>query len=400
MRLAMRPPLSLRWRAAAAVLLTVGFFCLRGGAQPRSIMDDSLFTRQVRLGLERLYDLDFAGAQAAFEPILRRYPDHPVRAFLPGLLAWWRVLLELDVRQDHDEAFFRLMDETVRLAELRLKQNPNDPDGLFYRGTALGLKARLLANRDRWLPSLWAGRRALGDLFRLLRLDSSNVDLRLGIGLYRYYAEAIPDRYPVTRPFVWLLPYPGNRQQGLRDLEWVARYGLYTRTEAAYFLTMIFIEYEQSPARALPYVRALRERYPNNALFHRLEAYVLFSSGDWEGATTSYRGIWARYGQGRFGYHVRMAQEARYQLAQIALRSGRLEEALEGFQETERLAAEREPDSPYRILARLHQGMTLDLMGRRQEALAQYRSVLRMPDQAGAHRRARRYLQQPYGSGA
>lgn len=388
------PSLLIGW-----VLLGLGSPVGSAWAQPRSILEDTLFTRQVRLGLDRLYNLDFSGAQAAFEPILRRYPQHPVRAFLPGLMVWWRVLLELDVSTAHDEAFFRQMDETARLAETRLRKDPNDPDGLFYRSTALGLKARLLANRDRWLASLWEGRKALGDLFRLLRVDSQNIDLRLGLGLYRYYAEAIPDRYPVTRPFVWLLPYPGNRQQGLGDLEWVARHGLYTRTEAAYFLTMIFIEYEQTPARALPYVRALRQQYPHNALFHRLEAYVLLSSGDWHTAAASYQGILERYAQRRMGYHARLAQEAHYQLGQIALRLGRLDEALEGFRAAERLALETEPASPYLILSRLHQGMTLDLMGRRQEAILRYRAVLEMPDQAGAHRRARRYLRQPYGDG-
>jgi tetratricopeptide (TPR) repeat protein len=60
--------------------------------------------------------------------------------------------------------------------------------------------------------------------------------------------------------------------------------------------------------------------------------------------------------------------------------------------------ATREPRTPprERALSHLRAGEILDLLGRREEAIAQYEQVRRLPDFEDSHDAAARYLKEPY----
>jgi tetratricopeptide (TPR) repeat protein len=68
-------------------------------------------------------------------------------------------------------------------------------------------------------------------------------------------------------------------------------------------------------------------------------------------------------------------------------------EALALFQK-----ATRDPNTPPRekALSHLRAGELLDVMGRREEAIAQYEQVRRLRDFEGSHKAASRYLKNPY----
>ena len=51
-----------------------------------------------------------------------------------------------------------------------------------------------------------------------------------------------------------------------------------------------------------------------------------------------------------------------------------------------------------RVLSHLHAGQVLDLLGRRAEAVAQYRAVLALKDIERSHRHAKMFIERPYAA--
>jgi hypothetical protein len=58
---------------------------------------------------------------------------------------------------------------------------------------------------------------------------------------------------------------------------------------------------------------------------------------------------------------------------------------------------DRETPTRERVLSHLGAGEAFDLLGRRTEAIAQYREVLRFTDVEGSHRQAKEHLEYPFG---
>ena len=141
------------------------------------------------------------------------------------------------------------------------------------------------------------------------QLAPDNKDVLFGQGLYDYFADVMPQKYPVIRHIAWLLAR-GDRERGLQRLQEAASNGQYARTEAQFLLAQIYRLFEDDPQQALIYLAALRRAYPENALFHRYSARTLAESGRWNHAVPMYREVIERSRAGRLGYHLRAQIEA------------------------------------------------------------------------------------------
>ena len=71
--------------------------------------------------------------------------------------------------------------------------------------------------------------------------------------------------------------------------------------------------------------------------------------------------------------------------------------AMERLNQLMEVSEESRDTSAFRVLGLLRIGMILDAQGERDRAVLYYREVLNRKDHSGAHDRARRYLDEPYG---
>ena len=116
----------------------------------------------------------------------------------------------------------------------------------------------------------------------------------------------------------------------------------------------------------------------------------------WSQSQQIFESVLDRYRAGRPGYTDAMAEQALYYLARAAMALDDCRTALDHLLGLEALAGRTDDDTFFKVLGRLRQGMCHDALGRRSYAVARYQEVLQMDDHAGAHDRARRYLQTPY----
>ena len=252
-------------------------------------------------------------------------------------------------------------------------------------------------DRGQYLRAAGDGLKCLPLLKTSRELEPTNKDILFGQGIYNYFAEVMPREFPVVRPIMWLLP-EGDREKGLQQLREVSEEGRYARTEATYFLAQIHRLFEKDRHRALEYLEKLYARYPDNALFHRFTARTLVDLGQWDRGIPLYEEVIRRSHQARPGYHVRGHIEALYQVGKFTFYQRRLRQAEENFAAVDSLGQflDDKDDRGYVALANLFWGMSCDLQGKREAAVARYERVEHLGNHENSRKLARKYLQQPY----
>ncbi|HEX2164684.1 MAG TPA: hypothetical protein VHM02_12105 [Thermoanaerobaculia bacterium] len=367
--------------------------------QPRtvSLLGDPLFVAASGRGLDRLYAMDYAAARRDFAAVAARHPGHPVGPLLDALPAWWLILADPESTAQ-DAAFEARIERAIALADRRLDRDDDDLDGLFMKGAALAFRGRFRSLRGDWLAAAVDLKRALALVREVAKLDPSNADLAFGQGLYDYFGDVLPERYPILRPAGLFMP-EADRRRGLATLERVAHDGRFAATEAAYFLLQIHMFFEEDYGESQRWAHWLRRRHPGNAVFHELEGRLYARWGRRDRARRVLGDVLARWQEGAPGYTQAQAERALYVAAVLDMRDGDYRGALPELVALERLPEPADRERPLQTLGRLRQGMALDALGRRSAAVSHYRQVLARADVDDSHRRARGLLARPFRAG-
>lgn len=208
------------------------------------------------------------------KPWKQQYPNHPLWQLIDGMHLWWQVLSDLE-DTSRDEAFFNTMQRTDYAASKMLRKDRSHADGLIIRTIANGYIARQFANREKWLNSISTARKALSAYDYLTEVQPELPDLELAEGLKLYYADYLPEAYPIVRTVSWFLP-EGDRVKGLELMRETAKNAIFARAEATYFLGNINYHYEEDYDQAVHYFRQLYQTYPHNNYYARKLAGNLY----------------------------------------------------------------------------------------------------------------------------
>lgn len=240
---------------------------------PQFVMEPE-YKQVIIAAVDSLYNLQFEASRELMVPLKKQYPDHPIWPFWEGLIQWWNILPDL-IDESKDEVLYDKLQKASDACDVILDEHPRHVDALMIKAVAEGLIARQLSNRDHWFKAIRKGKKAYNTLQKLKEADPDNSELYLADGLYYYYADYIPEAYPVTRAVTWFL-LDGDRDKGLRYLRIAADSSIFTRMEALYFLGNIQYNYEHNPEKAIHYFERLHEQNPQNIFYIRLlvQSYI------------------------------------------------------------------------------------------------------------------------------
>ena len=347
-------------------------------------------------GINHIYNLEFELAEKEFLELMRRDTNEPAGYFFYAMIDWWRMMIDYE-NESFDEPFKMKLKKVIDLCDERLKDNDADLVALFFKCGSIGFRGRLFSHRNSWLKAADDGRLAYPILMQAREIAPTNHDIMLGSGIYDYFAEVIPNMYPLLKPVMLFFP-KGDRAKGIKELKAASEKARYANIESAYFLMQVYLSYEDNPYAALEIAARLIKKYPRNSVFYRYFGRCFVKIGNWIEVNKVYSTILELCKKKQRGYTNVEVREAEFYLGLSCFHSEELDKSLEHFSKCDKLSQEidRKKNSGYMVLANLRIGMIYDIQNNRKKALDQYAKVLKMDKYNDSHDQAKRFSKQPY----
>lgn len=347
-------------------------------------------------GINQIYGIKFDDAERIFTTVEKEFPQHPAGKFFKAMITWWRIAVDLD-NEGYDKQLYKQLDDVIDMCDDMIDKNPKNADAVFFKGGALGFRGRLLAIRESWFKAAMDGKEGLSLIIKAYQLNPKNVDIQLGFGIYHYYADVIPKKYPVVKPFMVFFP-SGDKERGLRELENVAYNGRYAKIESRYFLMTLYYSFENDTENTLKYLNMLVKDFPDNPVFERYLGAILFKKNDFAQSEKIFRDILQKASKGYFGYNDRTRREAYYYIGNNFKNKNIADSARIYFEKSETISWQIDKKEPSGFLLNLvlYLGETYDQLGMRDKAIQYYNKVLDLKERGDSHILAKKYLKTPY----
>ncbi|MBI4396244.1 MAG: tetratricopeptide repeat protein [Elusimicrobia bacterium] len=344
----------------------------------------------VAAGLSALYNLNYEEAQRNFHAITEQSPGNPLGPYALTTALWWELTNEYDEKNPALEREF-LAAANRAIVFAKKKSEDEDASGLSHLclGGALGLKSRWEAIQGQWIKAYLHGKQAFKAQERAIELNPELYDAYLGVGIFHYYTATLPATVRVLARLV----FGGNKEQGLNEIRLAMAKGHFSRTAARLFLIGIYNNTEKDYPAALALVREGRKEFPQSSFFHFVELLTLENARDWEGVRAGAHDFLARVERQEPSYLKKYVHRAYFSLANSYLGENRPPEALAIYNSI----LEKYPlEDRWISLTYLNRGKAFDLLGRREEALKDYRAVLKRRDVWGLHDQAKELIDRPH----
>jgi tetratricopeptide (TPR) repeat protein len=373
-------------------------------------------------GSEALFNLDYEEARKNFKAMADSFPTYPAGPQFLADTLWAETLYQSRRLQSSlygdDQTFYSTGDDKVDpkivdqfraltrqarvLTEARLKQYPQDVEALYFMGAIEGLKASFEeAVERRHFAALKDGSDAVDKHRDVIKLDPTWRDAEMTIGLYDYTVAALP--LPV-KLIAGVVGFRGSKKRGLATLERVAKEGRWVPNEAKTLLIVLYTR-EQRYAEAVAYARELAAKYPRNYLYRLeaadalvLQAALDRQSNQTNGSSAAEAEAFATFESLLKDKSVRETAAREFDLihfkyGEALMTAGQYDRAAKEF-----LASADSPGAQQGMvtMAHLYAAKALDLAGKRNDALTQYRVVLTRPNVYDAHDQAQSGLKEAY----
>ncbi|MDP4200144.1 MAG: hypothetical protein Q8922_12275 [Bacteroidota bacterium] len=378
------------------------------GLQAQWVLQAGLMDQQIHRGMPLMYNMDFTGAEKIFDSVIAEEPEHPAGYFYRASSMFWRAITNPD-NTTYDEGYKTWLNRSINKADAMLEKNPKDIAGLFYKGAAIGMRARIYEYRVNALDAFDIIQLILGDakrgvdyLNQLEDIIPDNSDVLFGRGVYNYYVEAEKEQNPSLSGAISAMFPTGNKIAGLQMLEMAAKNAVYAKVEAKFELLHIYYAIEKKYQLAYALARELATTYPNNVQFLHYLGFCAITENNIPQYDSVYRVMLDRSRERRDAYTIRQAREAMYfiGLAQMKRMGGNMDTALYYFYNSDLLSRTIEKDPSkydwWLTATELSMGEAYDMRGNRKDAIQMYRRVLELPEYNTSHSEANKYLLTPY----
>jgi hypothetical protein len=363
----------------------------------------------VRDGYEHFYILDYEGAISRFESVLKAHPQDPMAYGYVQMATVFRELYHQDLLDTtyyaHDnfltskrtvnvppanrQRIESLTDTGIRLADDRIRANPNDKDAYFARGYLKGIHAAFITLVDHsFVAAARQGYAARNDSEQALKIDPDYADAKMAIGIQQFAVAALP-RW--VRMIVGIVGVGGNKERGLQLLRDAAAHGVVTAVESRTVLSL-FLRHDGRYPEALAVQHGLAVQYPHDFLFRLEEANLAKDEGKGPEAIALYKVVLAD--AAKPGYFV----DPRLQMAWFGLADTERGQnnVLDAAQHYVNAAEQTDCSDWLRKRAQLNAGEMFDLLHQRSHAVALYQMASAGGGDQSQADMARRLLHTPY----
>ncbi|MDR0645789.1 MAG: hypothetical protein LBG46_02060 [Elusimicrobiota bacterium] len=369
---------------AAFLVFCAAAFCLNMSKETLEWTDKSV---------EAIYALDFDRAEVYIDKIVKANPDFPIALLGRTMINWSRFEYE---HEKSNPAQAQIFENTISAAlegiYSWLKNNPPDEYAYLALGGIYGVKGRFeLANRN-YISAYFSGRKGLKYMNKALELDPQMYDAMLGEGVYQYYAGTLPAMIKILAKLV----ISGNADKGIEYLDIVKDKGRFSADTAKLLLVEIFIESEKyyNPALAARYINEMIKKYPNNPLYKFVGIIADFENGNYNKVIDEAKKFLSKIGKEKFYNDIYLAR-AYTAIGSAQMAKGDFEAAKNTFEKSLKATGGQEM-SRWQMWNILRLAQTLDALGKREQAVKFYKSIISSKQNWGIDDIAKQYLKKPF----
>jgi tetratricopeptide (TPR) repeat protein len=365
----------------------------------------------IQKGFDHFYNLEYPQAIAEFQKAIAAAPADPHRhnhlaqavlfqmMFRAGALETELVTggnpflrrPKMEPSAEEQKLFAASIGETLRLTAAALEKNPRDVDAMYARGVALGFRGTYnFLVRRAWMDALRDITDARKLHNRVAELDPENIDALMLQGVHDYIVGSLPWYY---RTVGFLVGFRGDRERGIRTVRLVAEKGHWNRIDAKILLGVV-ARRERRPQDAVPIILELLEKYPRNFLLLFELSQMYADLGRKEDALRALDRIEELKRSGAPGFASLPFERIEFARGNLLFWYDEPEAAIQHLRRAVAAADRLDPNSAVGSWLRL--GQCLDLLGRRQEAVAAYRSAVSTAPSSYEAKLARRWLGRPF----
>ena len=362
-------------------------------------------------GFIHFYNNEFDEAISYFEAQVKAFPEDPDRynhlaqsilyrelfrdgALESELIGGTNPFLrrpKMRIGQQEQARFDECIDRALKLSEASLNQNPQNTRALYALGVAHGLRANYLFLAEKaWVDSLREATSARKANERILEIDPNFVDAHLILGLNKYVVGCLPF---YMRALGFIGGFHGDKEAGIRELEFVRTNGVLDRYDAQILLAAIYRR-ERRPQNAIPLLEQAAHTFPRNYLF-RFEQVEMYSDlGNKTAALRVLDEIDQLRRCGAPGYARLWPEKLDYLRGNLLFWYGDLDPALTNLERATQRATVL--DQGTAVMGWLRLGQVYDLRGNHRNAIQAYQEAINAAPQSEAASQAKQYIASPY----
>ncbi|MBZ5525683.1 MAG: hypothetical protein LAP21_25965 [Acidobacteriia bacterium] len=281
-----------------------------------------------------------------------------------------------------------LADKSIALADKQLKSNPQDVRALYARGVAKGLRSTYLALIEHsWFAAVRNSLSARSDHEQVLKLQPGFVDAKTIIGAHNFVVGSLPLAVKIT---IGITGIHGDKNKGLEYLEEAGKAGGESSADARVALAL-FLRREERFQDAINVVHTLVQEHPKNFLFALEEANLMKDAGKGPAAVAALRTLLEACKAGKYPQaHTELAQ---YALGEALRGQGQYQEAIPAYEAS---GHSNSINKELRQRSLVSAGEVYDILGKRNEAVNDYRAAEGLDSSTDEADRARKRLSKPY----
>jgi tetratricopeptide (TPR) repeat protein len=299
---------------------------------------------------------------------------------------------DLESRKKDQEAILRYVSEALSRGEKRVETNSKDSEAYLAMALAKIAKVNLAVHEKRYLVMAQETSNIWNYLDKARGAEPNNFDIYFLMGLLHYHIDHLPG---LTRFASSLLITSGDRQKGLKEIELAAQKGDLLQAMAQTELQSVYLIFEKQPARALPVIMKLREKFPNNYNFLFAQANAFAELRRFGEAFALAREIENNIKAAKPPYVTQLQPRYNQLMGRIFLNQGEYDKATEYFQKA--LQDMAFYNTRVRVWTLVRLGMIQDIRKDRARAEEYYSKALKIENGEGTAKvEARKYLQTPY----
>jgi tetratricopeptide (TPR) repeat protein len=287
--------------------------------------------------------------------------------------------------------FLDCIGHALNITARELQNDPNDAAALSASSVAHGLRSNFAFLVEKsWIDALRDAAAANKANAQILKIAPNFADAHLVAGLYEYIVGNLPF---YMRALGFLGGFHGDREGGIKQLEFVRSTGARNRYDAAILLAVIYRR-ERRPRAALPLLVNLAATFPRNYFFLLEQEQMYSDLGDKSSALRILDEVEQLRAAKSPGYSAIPAEKIEYLRANLLFWYGDLNGAASGFQRLTPRANDLDLNTA--VMSWLRLGQTYDLERRRDPAIEAYRQAIKTAPDSEAAAEARGYISHPY----